>query len=128
VSYDDDMSRWSNRKKADLFLQLLTHTVARLGGEVRVPLDELVSFAPDIGFAVEDGKMVIAVDMDNAPTHVRTGCPSCSGTSFQWSRVYPQQPEVEQRQCHDCGRFYEVPVSLERSSTEPRARSSGAPR
>jgi hypothetical protein len=44
--------------------------VARLGGEVRVPLDELVSFAPDIGFAVEDGKMVIAVDMDDAP--VRT--------------------------------------------------------
>jgi len=60
-----DITTWSNAKKARMFAHLIAYLAAKYGdhGELRVPLDDLGEDFT-IGMAVEDGILIVAVDMD----------------------------------------------------------------
>jgi hypothetical protein len=60
---NETIFNWSNAKKARLFAHIIAHLLADKGGEARVPLNVLQE-PRSIGFDIEDGVIVMAVDMD----------------------------------------------------------------
>lgn len=67
VKYEEDITRWSNAKKARFFMHVIAYLAIERGGEVRISVEELKNLKVPLGIAVDDGEMVIAVDMDHAP-------------------------------------------------------------
>jgi hypothetical protein len=62
----EGIADWSNAKRARVFAHIIAKLVLERGGEVRVKLDELARHP--VGFDVEDGELIIAVDMDDVQT------------------------------------------------------------
>jgi hypothetical protein len=67
VKYEEDITRWSNAKKARFFLHVIAYLVIGKGGELKIPVDELKNLKIPLGLVVEDGHMVFAANLDDAP-------------------------------------------------------------